>query len=939
MQQFQSLKRLLTFYTLTLVIMLVLYYAMMFLILQEHSKQHSQKVFAALQYEVTQYQAPTNSEIKAILTKPFFQDISYQLILLLPSGQTYIHRSRSPYTDRFSAITFSSIANIKTNQPNASSAYRLTADELTGIINTESGEQVYVILRHQALDIHWTSYRYWLPLISAIILFISAVLYILQRRANWEQLLVYTDSIISTAKDIYAPPPFIEEKTTLEFLRLGQALGRISYQLHRKNRRIKTLDNRLEHLVDQAPLPMLLLKSQGQIIFFNPRFEQVFTTSFQSGISYSLTDFVTGSDKSTQQDLQKLSAQRVTRTLLVYGLENKQAYQLHITPWFGEHEQIHGFTVLFNNIDKWVNENTSLQLQNQQLQLKITEFGQLRSIIGHELRTPLSAIIGTLDLIEVETLSTTQQDILTTLTQSSQSMLAMLNDMLDMAKINAGKANIVTESTDIFKLGQHVSDLMVGNARQKELELSYFFAPNCPRYISTDASRLRQILLNLMNNAIKFTASGYVSLLVEALTPEQMTIIDNRLDNRLDNQHAWICFSIKDTGIGIAPSEQQQLFSYFNQANAQIKQNFGGTGLGLAISNSFAQLLGGFIKLSSDGVSGSTFSLYLPCLAAIYQPVYHFSSSLTHIHFIAVVRRSLCASYLQRLCKHLQISADIYSSYHIPSTAQLKSQLAKNSPALIPVMLLDYEYYENMTASAGHVDHANRMLREQESGSHDLNNLLTSSFLPKILLSMKPERGIPATFLDQFDGFLNKPLDITLLLSELMRLTQPTALAPVAPNLILMPPKLHATLESIDQQEANKADNFEDKVDKNAHKAALILVVEDNLTNQMIVCKLLDKLGYQSIVAVDGLQALEKLKAQRQQIALILMDCRMPVMNGWQATDAIRAQGDDIIIVALTASNSTEDRDACYAVGMNDFLSKPIHKDKLQAVLQRFIGS
>jgi signal transduction histidine kinase/CheY-like chemotaxis protein len=932
MQQFQLLKRLLIFYTLTLVIMLVLYYAMMFLILQEHSKQHSQKVFAALQYEVTQYQAPTNSEIKAILTKPFFQDISYQLILLLPSGQTYIHRYTRPYTSNFSAIAFPNIDNIKINKLNASSAYRLTADELTGIINTESGEQVYVILRHQALDIHWTSYRYWLPLMSAIILFIGALFYILQRRANWEQLLVYTDSIISTAKDIYAPPPFIEEKTTLEFLRLGQALGRISYWLHHKSRRIKTLNNRLERLVDQAPLPMLMIKRRGQIVFFNPRFEQVFTTSFQRDISYSLTDFVTGSDKSTQQDLQKLSAQRVTRTLLVYGLENKQAYQLHITPWFGEHEQIHGFTVLFNNIDKWVNENTSLQLQNQQLQLKIAEFGQLRSIIGHELRTPLSAIIGTLDLIEVETLSKTQQDILTTLTQSSQSMLAMLNDMLDMAKINAGKANIVTESTDIFKLGQHVSDLMVGNARQKELELSYFFAPNCPRYISTDASCLRQILLNLMNNAIKFTASGYVSLLVEALTPEQMTVIDNRLDN----QHAWICFSIKDTGIGIAPSEQQQLFSYFNQANAQIKQDFGGTGLGLAISNSFAQLLGGFIKLSSNGVSGSIFSLYLPCLAAIYQPVYHFSSSLTHIHFIAVVRRSLCASYLQRLCKHLQISADIYSSYHTPSTAQLKSQLAKNSPALIPVMLLDYEYYENITASA---DHADRVLREQESWSHNLNDLLNSSFLPKILLSMKLERSIPATFLDQFDGFLNKPLDINLLLSELMRLTQPTALAPVAPTLILMPPKPNTTLENIDQEGANKADDFEDKVDKNARKAALILVVEDNLTNQMIVCKLLDKLGYQSIVAVDGLQALEKLKAQRQQIALILMDCRMPIMDGWQATDAIRTQGDDIIIVALTASNSTEDRDACYAVGMNDFLSKPINKDKLQAVLQRFIGS
>jgi len=207
--------------------------------------------------------------------------------------------------------------------------------------------------------------------------------------------------------------------------------------------------------------------------------------------NYSLTDFVTGSDKTTQQLLHKLSLQRVTRTLLVCGLDNKQAYQLHITPWFGEHGQVHGFTALLNNVDSFIKQNEQLKSQQQQAQLQISEFAQLKSVIGHELRTPLSAIIGTLDLIDNTNFSTSQQDTLDTLKHSSNAMLVMLNDMLDMAKIEAGKTQIVSAATDIFKVSQHIVDLMASSARQKNLDLLYIFMPECPRFIDTDAKRLR----------------------------------------------------------------------------------------------------------------------------------------------------------------------------------------------------------------------------------------------------------------------------------------------------------------------------------------------------------------------------------------------------------------------------------------------------------------
>ncbi len=950
MQQFQSLKRLLLFYVLTLLIMLALYYAMLFLTLKNQSQSYTEFVFDTLKYEVNANSVPIEAKIKDILTKPFFQDISYQLILMMPSGQTYIYRHTQPLEQKFTNITFPTFTSPSTTDD---SSFQINNDTLTGNIKLESGHQIYVVLRHQPLDINWLSYRFWLPLMTAVMLFTLALLYILKRRTNWLQLVKYTEGLTTTSKEAYVPSPFVREKATSEFLRLGHALSRISYQLHNHHRRIKTLNQRLEHLVNQAPLPMLMVTRQGQISFFNQRFEQVFTTAFQRDANYNLADFVTGSDKATQQQLQKLSTQRITRVLLVYGLEDKQAYQLHISPWFAAQGQVHGFTVTLNNVDKLIKQTDNLHLQNQQLQLQIKEFNKLRSIIGHELRTPLNAIIGTLELIDVDQFSLRQQEVIAMLTQSSQSMLAMLNDMLDMAKIKAGKADIVIEPTDIFKLGQHVSDLMIGSARRQGISMLYFFMPECPRYIDTDNNRLRQILLNLLDNAIKFTPSGYVVLTVEPVTYEQMLSINSiqsneslihmieqqklATNNRLANtnidakkSHQWIRFSIKDTGIGITKTEQQHLFSYFNQANRQISQKFGGTGLGLAISNSFAHLLGGFIQLESEFGKGSNFVLYLPCRAPTYQPIYHFKSSLTHIQLIAVIHQEICTTFIERVSSHLSLPVVIYSNLDTKAAQELYDQLAQNAEKLTPVLLLDYEYYESNTTLPDNVlvaTHHSKIDNQTQFNYSErcsvINHLLNTTSFPKILLSMKSERSITSAFLDQFDSFLNKPLDVTLLLSELMRLTK------AAPSNVMIHESI---IEDVAHSDVTVAK-------ENSKEASLVLVVDDNLTNQKITCKLLDKLGYASVVADNGQQALAQIEAYQQRLTLILMDCRMPVMDGLQATQAIRAQGNSIPIVALTANDTEEDREACRLAGMDEFLAKPISKAKLDVVLQSLVAT
>ena len=990
MQQFQSLQRLLIFYTLTLLAMLSVYYFTMFYEIRQDNKQDSIESFYALQYEISELANPDNTDIKKVLKKPFLKDISYQLIFMMPSGQTYIHRHTRPNEREFRGITFPKVIASLPSSSNHYSASTVNNNALIGTIELESGHKIYTILRHKPLDINWISYRYWLPLMIAIMFFTMALLYTLKRRANWEQLLVYTDELSSHAKDAYITPPFIEKKTTAEFLRLGHALSRISYQLHNNHRHITTLKHRLERLVDHAPLPMLMIMRHGQISFFNQRFEQVFATPFQSDSHYQLTDFVFAEDEATQSLLQKLADLRVTRTLLVYGLHNKKAYQLHVTPWFGEHGQVHGFTVLLNNIHELVNQSEQLQQQNQQLQRQLDDFNTLKSTMGHDLRLPLEAMIDTLEPIDPETLTVAQNEILNTLIQTSHSMLTMLNDMLDIGEIEVRKTRLNIKAVDIYKLGQEVSQSLIDRTRQQGLELLYFFTPNSPRCIDTDHKRLQQILHNLLDNAVKFTNSGYVALTIETvsnaevLTTKNRTLIDINKDpniskitditdiNKDNSSHAahdWVRFSIQDSGIGIDIAKQHQLLTYLNQNsnNSQNSQNSNQVnnpsrsqsvnymqryttekGLGLNNANSFARLLGGFIEIKSTVTKGSTFNLYLPCKRPNYQPIYHLNPHLSQIHLLAVIKQPLRAKHLRDLCAYLSIPATISTFIDRTALQQINDKLTQDEQRLAPILLLDYEYYEEITLALSpqiiaddknikaenELEELEKKARVDIDRQQALNSLLANASLPKILVSMKAERRIPSILLDRCDGFLNKPLDVALLLSELLRLTLSVK------QTLIQPENIQDNTKDETKQNSQENTSQLDAVINESNSetlAPLILVVEDSLTNQKIACKILEKIGYRSVVAEDGQQALDKLKEQRQEIALILMDCRMPVMDGLQATQAIRAQGDDIPIVALTANNTEEDRSACLQVGMDEFLAKPINKLKLQEILQTFI--
>ena len=234
-------------------------------------------------------------------------------------------------------------------------------------------------------------------------------------------------------------------------------------------------------------------------------------------------------DKPTQLLLQKLSNLRVTRTLIVYGLENQQSYQLHITPWFAEHGQVHGFTALFSNINEYTNQIEQLQQKNQQLQLQIDESSEAQAFIGRKFRIPLEKIVDLLEPIDPSTLTAQGKKTLNTLITTSQKMLTILNDTLATEEIDVSeKTRLSIETVDIYKVSKEVSSLVTKEVRQQGLELIYFFAPDCPRYIETDDIRLRHISLNLLKNAINFTTSGYVALTVDRVSKDKGTPISNQ---------------------------------------------------------------------------------------------------------------------------------------------------------------------------------------------------------------------------------------------------------------------------------------------------------------------------------------------------------------------------------------------------------------------------
>jgi PAS domain S-box-containing protein len=627
-----------------------------------------------------------------------------------------------------------------------------------------------------------------------------------------------------------------------------------------------------EMLVEVSPAAVVVMDADERVTGWNPAAAALFGYASAEAVGRTIDELVVPDDLVSESREVTIEALGQGRTRRITRRANKDGALLDV-----EMELV---PLRFgqDNVGFYAiyHDITELQRAREEAEAATQAKSAFLATMSHEIRTPMNAVIGMTDLLLGTDLTGEQREFAEVVHSSGDALLHVIDDILDYSKIEAGKLDLEHEPFNLRDCVEGALDIVAPRAWEKELELGCLIDEAAPVGIVGDEARLRQVLLNLLSNAVKFTDRGEVVVLVDAAETGAGSY-------RVE-------LAVRDTGIGIPPDGLTRLFTSFSQVDASTTRRFGGTGLGLAISKRLVELMGGTIAVESEQQKGSTFRITLPVAAAEVPAKVATGDGLAHLTGKRILIVDDNATNREIVTRHAH-SWEM-EPVAIERPANALELIEQGEPFDVAVLDMMMPEIDGITLA--------REIRQRRSETELPLLLLTS-------LGRLPQLQVEGVFSAQ----LSKPLKASQLYNTLVQL--------------------------LTSGSAGDHEEVESVTDGKRERSALrILLAEDNAMNQKVALRLLERLGYRADVATNGLEAIEALELQPYDV--VLMDVQMPELDGLDATRRIVERWPAESrphIVAMTANALPEDREACFAAGMDDYVAKPIRPEELVAALKR----